>query len=452
MRSPFKLFSSIFLILVVMYGCDLYRWSDFLEFRRHGNESVNSYGSTAVMKWDEAVSKSIGNLLPPPAEARIYAMVTLAMHDALNNVIPKYETYAFDNGSVSYDSGVKKHIGSVADAAVSQSAHDVLVSVFPGSVSLADSLLEVILSAIEDSEYKSRGIQIGQTAAQAMLSARQDDVLRFEAYQQGTEPGEYKSTIPFVFENPPIWPANAAYAPMWGEAEPFGILSGDQFMSDPPYEINSPEYAADYNEVMSLGSHTSTARTEEQTEMGVFLTDNMASTWNRVVRIIVSREKLNGWEAARMFALVHMAQADALIADFNVAYFYNFWRPVTAIHEGETDGNDDTAGDPEWSPMQNILATPPLPSYPSGYAAGGFAGSEVLRLLCKTDRKSFTIGSYSLPGVERSYTSFSQLADEMGESRIFAGHHFRNDNIAGNKMGVEIGGYVFKNNLREIRY
>src|SRR5690606_1744808 len=179
-----------------------------------------------------------------------------------------------DNGDFDAKLITRKNISSIADAAVSQSAHDVLVSLVPGSVVRADSLLDVILSGIEESEYKNAGIQIGHDAAQAVLTARQNDVMPgFDSYAQGTEPGQYQSTIPFKFPNLPVWPANAVYGQNWGETEPFGILSGDQFRSEPPHDINSPQYTEDYNEVMTLGSNTSLLRTAEQTEMGIFLTD-----------------------------------------------------------------------------------------------------------------------------------------------------------------------------------
>lgn len=172
---------------------------------------------------------------------------------------------------------------------------------------------------------------------------------------------------------------------------------------------------------------------------------------NSVAREMAVQEKLNGWEAARLFALIHMAGADAIICAFDGPYHYNFWRPVTAITQGEYDGNDDTEGETSWIPLLSARPTPPLPSYPLGYAAVGNAGAEVFKMFFKTDKKSFTVGSYSLPRKQRSYTSFSQLADEMGVSRIYTGHNFRNDKIAGDKMGRAVGKFVFRNNLRELK-
>jgi hypothetical protein len=397
-----------------------------------------------VLKWNEALSQAVDNKMPPPAESRIYAMVTIAVHDALNNVVPKYETYAMDNSWNDGKEVSKKTIYPVADAAVAQAAHDVLVALYPLSKPNADDLLTTCLSEIEDSELKDQGIQIGKDAAQAMLTKRQNDVLpAFQAYPQGTEPGQYRSTPPFNV-------AGTAYSPFWGQTTPFGILSGDQFRPAPPYEINSPEYTADYNEVKTLGGNTSTERTPEQTEIGEFLRPGMPGMMNRVARFMAINEELNGWETARLFALIQMTAADAIICAFDGLYHYRFWRPITAIGEGNNDGNNDTGGDINWMPLQQRV-TPAIPSYPSPYAVTGRAGAEVFKMFFGTDSKSFTVGSNSLPGVERKYTSFSQFGTEMGVSRIYAGHIFRNDFIAGDKMGKKVAKYVYENNLKELK-
>src|SRR5690606_7632634 len=158
-----------------------------------------------------------------------------------------------------------------ANAAVAQAAHDALVALIPAAAGSAETLLTTCLAEIEDSEFKVRGIQIGSDAATEVLAKRQNDVLpAFESCPQRTLPSAYKSTFPFV---PPAFPVPSVYASYWGETEPFGILSGDQFRPEPPYEINSPEYTTDYNEVKSIGSNTSALRTQDQTAMGLFFTE-----------------------------------------------------------------------------------------------------------------------------------------------------------------------------------
>ena len=257
------------------------------------NGMIKSYDNAVVLKWDEALSQAVDNKMPPPAESRIYAMVTLAMHDALNNVVPKYETYALDNSGVDAKDVSKKNIHWIADAAVAQAAHDVLVALVPGSAASADSLLTDCLAQIEESEFKARGIQTGKDAASAVLAERQNDPpLTFATYPQGTEPGQYRSTMPYAAANPPVWPENSAYAPDMGAFRPFGIETSDQFRARPPYSLDSPEYAADYDEVKRLGSNTSTERTQEQADMGLFFLDNVSNSLNRVARIMAVQEGL----------------------------------------------------------------------------------------------------------------------------------------------------------------
>jgi len=455
MKKNLKFFGSALALCVAMIACeksDQDMRPEFDDLKNANNGMIKSYDNAVVLKWNEALSLAVDNKMPPPSEARIYAMVTLAVHDALNNVVPKYETYALDNRGVDAKGISKKNIYSPANAAVAQAAHDVLVVLAPGSAASANSLLNECLAEIEESELKTLGIQIGKDAALAVLADRQNDPpLRFLTYPQGTEPGQYQSPMPYLVANPPVWPDNAAYAPDMGVFRPFGIAVSDQFRAKPPYALDSPEYTADYNEVKSLGGSTSIARTPEQAEMGVFFLDNVSNSINRVARIMAVEKALDGWETARLLALTHMAQFDACLSSFEGKYHYNLWRPITAIRSGGNDGNDDTEGDPVWSILQAARATPPTPTYPSTHSEMGGAGAEILKLYFRRDNIPFTIGSYALPGTERSFASFSQFATECATSRIYIGYHFRNDVVEGEKMGRLLARYVFENNLEILR-
>ena len=448
MKTNLRLFGSSLAIGIVMIACEN---EDPVTGPVEPESAIESYGNDVVLKWDEALSLAVDNKMPPASESRIYVMVTLAMHDALNNVVPMYEPYALDNSGVDAKDVSKQNIHLIADAAVAQAAHDILVALAPGSVAGADSLLTVCLAQIEDSEFKDQGIQTGKDAALAVLAERQNDPpLSFNTYPQGAEPGQYRSTMPYAVANPPVWPENSAYAPDMGAFRPFGIETGDQFRAIPPYSLDSPEYAADYDEVKRLGAVTSTERTREQEDMGLFFLDNVSNSLNRVARIMAVQEGLNGWETARLFALTQMAQFDALLSSFEGKYHYNRWRPITAIRSGDNDLSPETAGDPSWSILQAARATPPTPTYPSTHAETSGAGAEILKLYFNNDNKLFTIGSYSLPDVERSFTSFSQFASECSVSRIYIGYHFRSDVVQGESNGRELAKYVFANNLREL--
>ena len=454
MKKNLKIFGSTLVVCMAMIACEqdeLDPMPDFDDLKKANDGMIKSYDNTMVLTWNEALSMAVDNKMPPAAEARIYAMVSLAVHDALNNVVPKYETYALDNSGVDTKEVSKKNIYSVANAAVAQAAHDAMVTLVPASAVNAGNLLNSGLAEIEESEFKARGIQIGKDAASSVLAHRQSDPpLKFHAYPQGTEPGQYQSPPPYNVANN-VWPDNAAYAPDMGVFRPFGIETSNQFRAKPPYSLNSPEYTADYNEVKRLGGKTSTERTPEQAEMGVFFLDNVSNSTNRIARIMAVEEKLDGWETARLLALNHIAQFDACLSSFEGKYHYNLWRPVTAIKYGESDGNDNTVGDPTWSILQAARATPPTPTYPSTHSEMGGAGAEIFKLFFKKDNKPFTIGSYYLSGVERSFTSFSQFATECATSRIYIGYHFRNDIVEGEKMGRELAKFVYENNLRELK-
>jgi len=416
----------------------------------HYNALIKSYDPEIVLKWDEALGLAVDNKMGQSAQARIYAMVTLAMHDVLNNIIPKYETYALPY-RLNAEGISKENISEIADAAVSQSAHDVLVALFPASSVNADNLLATCLSEIEDSPLKEKGIAIGKEAASAMLMRRKNDpAFGFVTYSHGTEPGVHQANyLPYAVANPPVWPANAAHIPLDGFA-PFGIVSGNQFRPNAPYAINSPEYTADYNEVKKLGCTACPERTPEQTEIGAFWKENPSGLMNRLARALATKEKLNGWETARLQALIHMAQFDANITSFESKYFYHYWLPVTAIRAGDTDGNDNTQGDATWTPK---FAPPPTPDHVSTPASALSSSWEIFKRFFGKDNISFTLTNpFDTPGVERSYTSFSTASHEAALARIYIGSHFRNSCVEGEKQGRKVGKYVFENNLEEIAY
>ena len=427
--------------------------ADAKAVKNYNNGMIKSYSHETVLEWNEFLGEFIDEAMPQPAEAKIYAMVTLAMHDALNNVVPIYETYALDNLEVDASDISKKNIQGIADAAVSQAARDMMAQLFPPSTTAADSLLTSTLSEIEDSDQKARGVAIGSAAATAVLEKRQQDFpFGFTAHVGGTAPGEYQSNFaPWMSAspNPPFWPANAVYAPNLGNLTPFGIESGDQFREEAPFALDTEEYLEDYNEVKALGCTSCPLRTDEQTEIGAFWVENTASSMNRLARQLIVKNGLNGWEAARLIGLIQMSQMDAFIASFEGKAYFNFWRPITAIRGGDADGIEATAGDISWTPT---FTTPPTPDFPSTHAYNGGAAAAVFASYFKSDLVDITVSSpYYLPGVERHLNSFSQMAHENAVSRIYIGYHFRRAVEVGKTQGLELGEYVFQNNLRELK-
>jgi hypothetical protein len=307
------------------------------------------------------------------------------------------------------------------------------------------------LSDVADGDAKSAGVAVGRSAAEAILARRASDgshgqTLADFAYPQGTKPGEYRFTpgVPFAFSAD------------WGSVTPFVLRSSRQFWPAPPYRVGGRRYAADYNEIKAVGGATSSTRTADQTEIGRFWIESSPLAWNRIARTVAMQERLSLHENARLFALLNLALADGYIASWEAKYHFNFWRPVTAIHLGDDDGNPATEGDPTWTPLQ---LTYPIPDHDSGHAVQGGVAAEVLKQFFGTDRIHFMACSRTLPSNTctsasprlRSYASFSQAADENAASRIYIGIHFRRAVEVGTEHGRQIGRFTVQKYLRPVR-
>jgi hypothetical protein len=232
---------------------------------------------------------------------------------------------------------------------------------------------------------------------------------------------------------------------------PFTLRSGAQFRLDPPeyFDLTSEEYTADYNEVKSVGEVNSPSRTAEQSQIAAFWYEPSAQGWNRLTRVVSAQHNLDLWENARLFALVNFALADAYIAHFDSKYLYNFWRPVTAIRAGDTDGNPDTVADPAWT---SFLVTPSIPDYPSGHSTAGGAAAMALARFFGQDQIPFTTTSGPpFPGITRTFVSFSHAAQENADSRVFAGIHFPTACTDGLRLGKQVGRFVFNHSLDPVK-
>jgi hypothetical protein len=405
-------------------------------------------GGDAVTVWNAnagvaATAACLAPLNNPLHESRIYAMMHVAIHDAVNAIDRRSRPYALD---------AQAEAGASPDAAVASAARDVLVALIAqlplelhtqecidAGVASAEAAYTAALAAIPDGQAKAQGIAVGQAAAAAILHLRADDgavgpFLNF-ACPQDTNPGEYQCTpgTPFiVFEG-------------WENVTPFVLKDSSQFRPGPPYAVDKKHYTADYNEVKSLGGDELTsARTADESEIALFWWESSPLKWNRIARTVSARRGLNLWENARLFGLLNMALADGYVAMVDSKNHYDYWRPITAIQTGDTDGNPDTIGDPTWT---SFRPTPPNQDYVSGHSIEGGAGAEVLKQFLGTDEISFEDCGAVLPAgscsdatpILRSYTSFSQAADENAYSRILIGFHFRKSVEEGTEYGRKIG-------------
>ena len=397
--------------------------------------SLSSLSPAMVLLWDNAASQVAALAGHPLNETFLDAQVTVAMHDALNSIIPKYKTYALMN-TMDKDAD--------PNAAVVKAAHDVIVASFPAFTAYADSLYQVSLQDITDGTAKTKGIILGAKAAAAMLAKRANDGSATAneqiPYTQGTLPGQYRFTPPF--DGPPF--NGFVIAPGGGNIKPYVIASSSQFRPVAPYPIKSADYIRDYNEAKSLGAAVNSTRTPEQTQIGLFWVEVPPPSWNRLARALIVEKKLDAWGAARLLGLLNLAQSDASIGFLEAKYYYNYWRPITAIRMGDVDGNPNTGADPSW----DVLAppTPPFPDYPSAHAMAGGAAAQVLNDFFGPG-VNFSLTSASLPNVTRHYSGFSQAALENAVSRIYVGYHFRNAVNKGVAQGFLVGDYVFNHAL-----
>jgi hypothetical protein len=357
------------------------------------------------------------------------AMAHVAMHDALNAIARRFEPYAYDAVAPR---------GASPTAAVAAAAHGVLIARIPNQKAALDAALAAALAAIPDGRAKSDGVATGRAAAAAIVALRGKNGSNLP-YTPGQELGLWRPT-------PPVF-AQAIGAGL-GKVTPFTMSDESQFdLPEPEYfNLRSAAYAADYNEVKSLGASDSRTRTAEQSEIARFWYEPSPGVHIRLARDLVVSRKLNLWDSARLFALLHLAGADCLIAGYGAKYRYNFWRPVTAIRNGAKDGNRQTDGDPNWN---SYLETPSHPEYLSNHALLGAAWARILARFFGADQFSFTITSAKpYPGIKRSFTSFSQSAREAADSRIYAGVHFRSSCRDGLEIGRQIGAQTFENFLR----
>jgi hypothetical protein len=280
------------------------------------------------------------------------------------------------------------------------------------------------------------GVRIGQRVAAAVLAGREHDgsAATPPPFVPGSGAGQYQLTPP-GFGQPAFT--------HWARVQPFTLRHAAQFRPPPPPPLTSSRYTAAFDEVKAFGAATGSVRTADQTQIGLFWNPPIWTAWNRIARTAALAHGGGIVRNARTFAALNLTFADSVIAFYDAKYTYRFWRPVTAIRAGDDDGNPGTAGDPTWVPLSN---TAPDPSYPGAHGTISAAGADVLTAAYGNDF-AFSATSSSLPGVERSFVSFSEAAEEASVSRIYNGNHTRLDEVAGENLGHDVAGYVLQHGL-----
>jgi hypothetical protein len=357
---------------------------------------------------------------PPQVSVPHLAMVHGAVYDAVNAIDGGHEPYLLSAHSAQPSDSKQ--------AAAATAAYRVLAHLVPAQQGTLDALYAASLSGVPDGQPKTRGIAVGEQAAAAMIAARANDG-RFGAFRFaiGSEPGVWRPVLPAFVNDPAAW---------LKDVTPFLIEDASQFRSKGPLALTSHRYAHEFDEVKSLGSLTSAERTADQTHAARYWAENPPATWSRIFRTLSAQQGLTLAENARLYAMLYMTAADALIAVWDDKANWSFWRPITAIREAGGDGNPLTQPQDGWTPL---IATPPYPEHPSGHT--GLSGSIVktLQQFFGTDTIAWTDTNNA--GLTRSFSSLSQAINEIVDARVWSGIHFRTADVQGQRIGRHVASY-----------
>ncbi len=389
----------------------------------------------AVTDWNEIAAASVAAGRPGPIGQVDLALVAAAAHDAVQAIEGRFEPYYAE---------VPNAGGSTA-AAVAAATHDVLVAFYSSQATALGITYANYLA--NNGLTGDPGLAVGQAVAAAIVPLRRLNPNPLPApFVGGTGIGEWRPTNSLLGSPPAPAPFSPMAVPWLGAFDPFTLTGSARFRAPSPPALTSARYTADYNEVKLMGSLTNSGRTPEQTDLAYFWTDNFAVQWNRAIRSIANRHLHRMGDKARLLALANLATADALITSWDSKKHYNFWRPVTAIQEGENDGNPSTAGDPTW---QSLINNPNYPDYTSGANNVTGAMTGTLAHFFQRDVMKFEITSNAPNVVQRtrSYSRFSQAAQEVVDARVLLGIHFRFADTAARTQGRNVATWVYEHFL-----
>jgi hypothetical protein len=378
-----------------------------------------------VIQWNQELLQLVQAPGAQPATihpTRTLAITQLAVYDAVNAIERKDAPYLFHR---------RAPRGASAEAAAAAAARTTLLALLPSQQSAIDAMFQTSLAQLGSGPRVREGTQVGEEAANTILRARANDgaAVTPTAFVPQSGPGEYQLTPPS------FTPAGFTQT---AHVTPFFLKTASQFRPPAPPALTSARYAADFNEVKSLGRLTSTTRTADQTSIGKFWgAAPIWIVWNQVAEQAGSAFHNNLQQNARMFALLDGTLGDGAIALYDAKYTYHRWRPITAITATD-QGNSNTISDSTWVPLANTANDP---SYPGAHAQFSEAAATVLVDFFRTDGFSFSL-SNATTGITRSFDSFTAAADEASASRIFAGQHFRYDEDAGQSLGAQVADFV----------
>jgi hypothetical protein len=384
-----------------------------------------------VLVWNAIMLDTIDSQ-NPFAQTRFAAITQLAVFEAVNAITGDYNPYL---GTIAAPTGAS------AEAAAVAAAHSVLRHYFPESAAALDAARANSLAPIPDGQPKEDGLAVGEAAAAEMIANRASD---------GSGPPQFyvpPSANPNEWQTTPGCPPDGGILLHWRNLTPFGIQSNDQFRSSPPPSIHSGEYARDFNEVKRVGELNSAERPKDGADVAQFYTVGAAYPWNTAASQVSAEQGRSLSENAWAFALLNIALSDGLASSIETKYHYVFWRPITAIRGGDTDGNQRTEPDPAWTPL---ISTPCFPSYPSAHASGSYAARQVAEKVFGQRGHDITLSHPRFPEVTLHYTRFSQMTDDIDDARVYGGIHYSFDQEAGAQQGRQVASYILRNQLQEV--
>lgn len=382
----------------------------------------------------------------PGWSSRALAMMNGAAHDVVQAIKRTHQPFLVDARVPAVTS---------RDAAVAQASHRILLLAYPDQSEMLDNALSSTLAGIPDGPTKTAGLTLGSSIAEQYIDWRAGDGAdALVPYAVTDGPGHWRPDA--------INPTQEAWGPGWGTVRPFVLTRSDQFSVPPPPDMASPEYAASFNEVKEVGVLNSTTRTADQTLAALFWAYDRRGMgpppvlFNSAVSQIAEQQGNSVEANSRLFAITSVAMADAAVASWDSKYRYDFWRPISAIREADSDGNPLTEADPQWVPLGAPGAgavpdfTPPFPAYVSGHATFGEATFRSLAYFYATDDISFTLASDELPGVVRTFDGFGAASIENARSRIYMGVHFDFDDTQGRALGGHIADWIHANHFTAV--
>jgi hypothetical protein len=356
-----------------------------------------------------------------PISVRMMAIVQVSVFEAVNAITGRYPAYR---------AKMTPAPSASVDAAVASATRYALSRVMPAQQAAIDADYQAQLAVIPDGPAKAAGLVVGEQAADAIVAACADDgMVAPDIYRPVTTVGAYV-------------PTTGPAVPHWGKRRPWVMTRGDQFRPGPPPSLTSAAWARDYNEIKALGSRNSTQRTPEQTAVAKFWEATAPAVYWPVARSVAAAPGRDLTDNARLFAVAAMAMDDGLIAVFDAKYTYNLWRPVTAIRNGDLDGNDATDRDPGWTPF---IDTPMHPEYPCAHCIVSASLGAVLEAeIGSGATPTLRSASSTAGGAVRTWSSVRDFVQEVALARILDGVHYRNSTEVGSAMGTKIGELAVK--------